>query len=99
LGVLDDVGADAEDLGGGIGFDVAVSIEVSGGVDLVISKVCQGSRGEALGCTVSVSVEDVDAEDGLLRLDEREKGREEEELFGKHLECLSLSEVFNEERV
>jgi hypothetical protein len=39
LAILDKVGADTEDLGGGIGVDVAVSIEVSRGVDLVISEI------------------------------------------------------------
>jgi hypothetical protein len=90
LWVTGEIGTDAKDLRGGIGFDVSFSVEVSRGVDLVVSKVCQGSRREVLGCTISMAVENVDAEDGLLRLDEWQQGRNEEELFGKHPERLSL---------
>jgi hypothetical protein len=90
LGILGKVGADAEDLRGGIGFDVSASVEFSGGVDLIVSKVCQGSGREVLGCTVSMAMENVDAEDGLLRMDEWQQGRNEEDVFGKHLNLVSL---------
>jgi hypothetical protein len=89
LRIPGEVGADAEDLRGGIGFDVSVPVEFSGGVDLVVSKVRQGSGREVLGCTISMAVENIDTEHGLLCLDEWQQGRNEEELFGKHTEQLS----------
>jgi hypothetical protein len=89
LAILDEVGADTEDLRGGIGIDVAVSIEFSRGVDLVVSEICQASGSEVLGGTITMAVENVDSEDGLLRLDDWDEGREKEELVGKHLDCLS----------
>jgi hypothetical protein len=89
LAILDEVGADTEDLRGGIGVDVAVSIEVSSGVDLGVSEICQAGGGEVLGGTITMAVENVDSEDCLLRLEDGNKGRKKEELLGKHLDCLS----------
>ena len=88
LGILDDIGADAIDRGGGIGIDVAVSVEVSGCVDLCVSEISQSCWREALGCTITMAMEDIDTEDGLLRLKERDQGRKSKELFGKHLDGL-----------
>jgi hypothetical protein len=48
LGILGEVGADAEDFRCSISVDVPVSIEVSGGVDLIIPEVCQASGSEIL---------------------------------------------------
>jgi hypothetical protein len=65
LGILGEVGADAENFRGGIRVDVAVTIEVSGGVDLIVPKVCQASGNEVLRCTISVTVENVNPKDSL----------------------------------
>jgi hypothetical protein len=35
-----------------------------------------------------MAVENVDSEDGLLRLEDWDEGRKKEELLGKHLDCL-----------
>jgi hypothetical protein len=84
LGILDGGRAQSEDRRARVRIDIAISVEISRFVDLSVSEVCQRGRSIALRRSVSVSVEDVNAENGLLCIKKRHKRGEEEKLFGKH---------------
>lgn len=88
LRVLDEVRADAVDLRGRIGADVSVAVVVSGAGDLGIAQVGEDGGRVGLGGSVTVTVEDVDAQHGLcLGHGEAEEGGKEEEAGGRqHLD-------------
>ena len=85
LRVFDEVVADAEDGGRGTSIDVAIAVEAARGMDLLVPEIGQGSWRPALGRSVTMTVEDVDAQHGLLCVDQRQQ-RREEELFREHLD-------------
>lgn len=84
LGVLDNVTVDLVDARRGVGRDILVAEVVARLVDLVVAQRGQVGGWVRLGGPIAVAMEDVDAEDRLLRLDEGQQG-DEEELSGVHV--------------
>lgn len=83
LRLLDNVRVHAPDLLIGFRGNIAITVVVTRGVDLLVSQVGQVGRSESLGRTVSMSVEHVHTEHRLGRHRRREKGEGSERL-GQH---------------
>lgn len=87
LGEHGSVGGETLDLDAGVVLDVAATEEITRGVNLIGSKSSEVDRLPRLGGTVTVAVEDVDAENLFGRDGQRRCREGREEQFGVH--CLS----------
>jgi hypothetical protein len=74
LGVLGDIGGDAEDLVGGIGGDITITIVGTGLEDFSVSEICQCCWRKGFGCSIAMAVHNEDSKNGFLSLDEMEEG-------------------------
>lgn len=73
LGEYGSVGGEALDLDAGVALDVAATVEITRGVNLIGSESSEVDRLPRLGGTVTVAVEDVDAENLFSRDGQRRR--------------------------